>query len=425
MNKIKTTFLACIISIVTFSYADVVYDLVADYGADPDSAGDSSAAFQKALNNARATNDDVTIIFPPGCYKIHDLSYFKMDSVTEKKITVKGYGIGTTVVRITGTNGFLKCEQKKSSEDLTLELDSIMFVGHSTGGTVLRFTKEEIDRDSKSYFIAKDICIFASEEKLEHYVSGGFYLSGVGNPRFINVKVDSTRATKFKTDGTYFYPLKFAFSFVNCRGIFMDMCHVKLAVTSVSYLINDKTFNAGDNVILNSFFVSNLTAINLKTPDEMNINFKINHGHIAYVNEGLVIDGPSYVNLEHILVYACDRDGTHWNKSKKTPRDYLTKGVYVKNGKHIKIYANEFVEPAQPNNSSIYISSNPKNENIMIMANAFNMSGTAINCQSVNPVYAIYNIYNGCSAKVNMGLWFGPEIKYVNPNNSLIIRDMN
>ena len=188
-------------------FASVTFDVVADYGADPNCKNDSSVAFQKALTAAAKTNTDVTIIFPPGCYKIKENSFFMMNSDIEKKITIKGFGINTTTIRITGTNGFLKCFQKGKSADLTLELHALLFVAHSLGGTVVEFKKEKIDRDEKSYFLAEDICIFAAEENLNTSFGGAFFLSGVGNPKFINVKVDSTRSTKFNQNGSYYYPL--------------------------------------------------------------------------------------------------------------------------------------------------------------------------------------------------------------------------
>lgn len=170
------------------SSRQVAFD-VRDYGADPTSLTDSTAAFQAAINAAGAWQPDAqgfgggTVYVAPGTYIV------SATLTIPSRVTIAGHGRHSRIRLADNTNAHMfTCAATTSGE---IRLEKLTLDGnkaHNTAGDAVRFigTTDAAAQAAVSVVQQTDPNWRLDDVYVVNFAGNGFYLSGRGENRAIN-----------------------------------------------------------------------------------------------------------------------------------------------------------------------------------------------------------------------------------------------
>lgn len=392
-----------------------------DYGADATGERDSSPAFDRIMAHVGAVRH-VHITIPAGAYRLdRRVILAASGNDTNYGIRVSGAGEDVTELRVTNTEGGLAFRGVGMNRLTCTIADLSLVAVRETAGVALAFdTANPGDHHSRQFTLEN---ILIRGERFDRgSFSAGVEVRNAWYPSLDNVKVTGLQVLPAATPD----PLACGILLEDCYSPMLTGCYVWGGVHGLIH--RSRLKRPEDGIVRDSYFVGCVEGIlidlvsNAKQWAEP--GFHISDCHVNYRDRGVVVRGVRQATISSALFYCSDRTGTQWYRKGrhtinggdgKTPRPYETRDIDLEHASDIVISHNIFTEPATPNRVAIRIGK--ASGSIMVSANQFNMSGTAIKNESAEPSYASNNVFGG---RPN---WAARLTPYIDPAGALQTMD--
>lgn len=403
---------------------DQTYKLT-DFGADPTGKTDSSPAFERLVQRAGASRHwQITI--PPGKYRLAKRVVIKAAGNSSfYGLHIQGAGQNVTELLVDNPEGGIAFLGTNITQMSVIVSDLALVAGRAGAGTALFFDTANAGVQNDRQFIARELMVRGERFDRGHF-NTALHVRNAWYALLQNINITQEYQPEI---GDMKYAMEHGFLLEDCYSPSLVDCRVLNGKYGLLHrAVNMQPDAPEDGIIRGSYFVGQVESIvidlNKKAPMWPEPGFHIDNCHLNYRDAGIRLKGVQQANISHSLFYCHDRTGTRWFKDEraviaggdeKKRRDYEPRDIDVAYGSNLIIDGNIFTEPASLNRVGVRIG--PDAGFVLISANQFNLSGTAIKNESKQPSYSQGNIFGGKPG------WFGQLTPYVDAPGTLQTND--